>query len=130
MSETFDVLSEGWIPVIDLTGERRKLGIWETLETANTLREISDISAMVEYGLYRFLGVFLMDALRPRTIGNLEDLLEDGKFPMDSIAEYVQICRREGVSFDLFDPKRPFMQTPYCPEWDEKKTPIGKLDLN
>lgn len=128
MSETFDVLSEGWIPVIDLTGERRKLGIWETLETANTLREISDISVMVEYGLYRFLSVFLMDALRPRTTGDLEDLLEDGEFPMDSIAEYVQICRREGVSFDLFDPKRPFMQTPYCSKWDKQEKPVGVLD--
>ena len=65
MRETFQVLTDGWIPVVDLDGNQRKLGILETLEKAHTLREISDASAMVEYSLYRFLSVFLMDALRP-----------------------------------------------------------------
>lgn len=127
MRETFQVLTDGWIPVVDLDGNQRKLGILETLEKAHTLREISDASAMVEYSLYRFLSVFLMDALRPEEIGDLEDLLEEGEFPKDVLEGYVQLCREEGVSFDLFDPQRPFLQTPYCEKWD-KVVGGGKLD--
>ena len=128
MRETFQVLTDGWIPVVDLDGNQRKLGILETLEKAHTLREISDASAMVEYSLYRFLSVFLMDALRPEEIGDLEDLLEEGEFPKDVLEGYVQLCREEGVSFDLFDPQRPFLQTPYCEKWDKQEKPVGALN--
>lgn len=128
MSETFQVLTEGWIPVVDLEGNQRKLGILQTLEQAHTLREISDASAMVEYSLYRFLAVFLMDALRPEEVGDLEDLLEEGEFPKEVLEGYVQLCREEGVSFDLFDTQRPFLQTPYCEKWDKQEKPVGVLN--
>lgn len=128
MSETFQVLTEGWIPVVDLDGNRYKIGILQTLKQAHTLREISDASAMVEYSLYRFLSVFLMDALRPETKDDLEDLLEGGRFPVESIEAYVQLCREEGVSFDLFDAQRPFLQTPYCEKWDKQEKVTGVLN--
>lgn len=128
MSASFYVLSEGWIPVIDLKGKSRKLGILDTLKNAHRLKEISDASAMVEYSLYRFLSVFLMDALRPRRTEALEDLLEEGAFDGEKIDEYVALCKSEGVSFDLFDRDRPFLQTPYNPLWDRKKKPATELD--
>lgn len=128
MSASFYVLSEGWIPVIDLEGKSRKLGILDTLKNAHRLKEISDASAMVEYSLYRFLSVFLMDALRPRRTEALEDLLEEGAFDGEKIDEYVALCKSEGVSFDLFDRDRPFLQTPYNPRWDKEKKPVTELD--
>lgn len=121
MMATFDVLTQSWIPVLDPEGKLRKVGVEEILKNAHKFVGISDPSPMVEYGLYRFLSVFLMDALRPEDQGALEDILEEGAFDGRAIDDYIALCRSEGVSFDLFDPKRPFLQTPCVPELDEKK---------
>lgn len=128
MSASFNVLSEGWIPVVDLENKRQKLGILDTLKNAHRLKAISDASAMVEYSLYRFLSVFLMDALRPKDMETLEDLLEEGCFDAESIDDYIALCRNEGVSFDLFDKERPFLQTTYTAAWDKSTKPAAELD--
>lgn len=128
MNVTFDVLTQGWIPVVDQKNRLKKLGIIETLKNAHDLKEISDASAMVEYSLYRFLSIFLMDALRPKNTVDLEDMLEDGAFDAKRIDEYVSLCRREGVTFDLFDQERPFLQTPYKSSWDKNLKSVTELD--
>ena len=97
MNASFNVLTQGWIPVIDLEGGRKKLGILDTLKNAHELKAISDASAMVEYSLYRFLSVFLMDALRPKDKETLEDLLEEGAFDPESIDDYITLCEWSGV---------------------------------
>ena len=60
MSATFNVLDQAWIPVVTADGEETLLGIRETLLRAHELRELSSASPLEEYGLYRFLGLFLM----------------------------------------------------------------------
>ena len=118
MKATFNVLDRGWIPVVCEDGTRKLLGIRQALAQAHTLREISDPSPLDEYSLYRFLGLFLMDALRPEEKEDIEDLLQDGKFDMGKIEAYITQCQSEGVSFDLFDEERPFLQSKFAP--DEK----------
>ena len=73
---------------------------------------------MVEYSVYRFLIVFLMDMLRPEDEEVLEELLDEGQFDWDTIQRYVRQCEQEGVSFDLFDSERPFLQTRYRADWE------------
>lgn len=128
MKAAFDVLTQGWIPVSEQSGRLRKVGIEEVLKKAHCFSEISDPSPMVEYGMYRFLSVFLMDALRPKDTETLEDILAEGKFDADAIDHYIALCRKEGVSFDLFHPNRPFLQTPYDPQLDKNKKPAAALD--
>lgn len=128
MRASFHVLTEGWIPVIDLENSRQKIGILDTLKNAHKLKEISDASPMVEYSLYRLLSVFLMDALRPGSVEDIEDLLERGSFDPQVIDDYISLCEFEGVSFDLFDPNRPFLQTPYQAQWDKVKKSVAELD--
>ena len=130
MQMTFDVLSEPWIPVIEQDGTTRELGLLETLERAHLLRSIQDPSPLVEYSVYRFLIVFLMDMLRPEDADALENLLDEGFFDPDLIREYIAMCRAEGVSFDLFDEKRPFLQTTYRAEWDREPKPVTILDYS
>ena len=126
---SFDVLEEGWIPVETLDGKRELLGIRQVLKRAHTLRAIRDASPLIEYSLYRFMQVFLMDALRPEDSFKLEDMLETGRFDMEAIDAYIAACEAEGVSFDLFDEKRPFLQVPYEEKWDAKTIkPIQTLD--
>lgn len=109
---TFDVLKEPWIPVIRLDGSSDELGILDCLEQAHEIREIKDPSPIVEFGLYRLLVAFVLDALvladqRPEIPRDLKALLDDGAFDAGLLGEYVATC---GDAFDLFHPERPFLQ--------------------
>ena len=128
MSASYSLLQEPWIPAADQSGAVTFFGIRSLLEQAHRLQRISDPSPMVEYGLYRLLVVFLMDALRPQDEEELEALLDAGRFDMDMIDQYIAMCQEEGVSFDLFDSKRPFLQAPYCAQWDKETKPVSVLD--
>ena len=128
MKPSFDILKDPCIPVKDLNGETHELGIIDALSRAHELRSVHDVSPLAEYSVYRFLVVFLMDALRPEKLGSLEALLDEGRFNMDAIGAYVERCKAEGVSFDLFDEERPFMQTKVDPRWDKQPKPVDTLD--
>ena len=128
MRPSFNVLDEPWIPVMALNGAKELLGIRETLRRASELREISVVSPLEEFSVYRFLSVFLMDALRPEDLENIEELLEEGCFDMEQIEDYISLCEDEGASFDLFDEKRPFMQAAYVKEWDKEAKPVSAID--
>ncbi len=120
MKPSFDVLQEPWIPVVTFEGKPSRWGILDAPLRSPDWKEIQDPSPMVEYSVYRFLIVFLMDALRPETPVDLEELLYAGQFDESAIQDYITLCHSEGVSFDLFDPNRPFMQTSV-----DKKTGIS-----
>lgn len=129
MSASFNVLDQAWIPVVTADGREEQLGIRETLARAHELREISSASPLEEYSLYRFLGLFLMDALRPESETDIEDLLDAGRFDETAIEDYIALCRSEGVSFDLFDEERPFLQSRYDPAIDGEPKPVTVLDF-
>lgn len=129
MSATFDVLNQAWIPVVTIDGKEKMLGIRETLVNAHELREISSASPLEEYSLYRFLGLFLMDTLRPESEADIEDLLDAGSFDETAIENYITLCRSEGVSFDLFDAERPFLQSKFDPALDGEPKPVTVLDF-
>lgn len=128
MKSKFDVIKQGWIPVVDSSGQKKLLGIRDTVLQAHELREISDGSPMVEYAVYRFLIAFLMDAIRPKDFDAINTLLESGAFDAEVVDAYISQCRAEGVSFDLFDAERPFMQAPFCAQWDTVRKPVSTLD--
>ncbi|MBD5560169.1 MAG: type I-E CRISPR-associated protein Cse1/CasA [Clostridia bacterium] len=128
MSATFDVTTEPWIPVRRSTGETAVLSLTDVLGQAHDLDEIADTSAMVEYGLYRLLTVFLMDALRPADDRALQQLRAAGRFDMDAIGNYISTCRAEGTTFDIFDTERPFLQSPPQAAWDGVRKPVGFID--
>lgn len=128
MKVFFDVIAQPWIPVVDLQGERKELGILDVLTHAHELKRIQDSSPLVEYSVYRFLIVFLMDAFRPETEEDLQDYLSEEQFDPEVLNTYIAQCRAEGVSFDLFDEKRPFMQSVYREEWDREPKSAGVMD--
>lgn len=107
---TFNVLTDPWIPVRLQDGSIEEMGILDTLRRAPECLEISDAMANYEFGMYRLLFTFLMDAYHPEVPEDIIDLYEQGEFDQEVIDSYVELCRSEGVSFDLFDQKRPFMQ--------------------
>lgn len=109
---SFDVLTEPWIPVVRLDGAADELGILPCLEQAHHIGEIKDPSPIVEFGIYRLLVAFVLDALvlagrRPEDEHDLRDLLSQGSFDKALLSSYVEAC---GDAFDLFHPQKPFLQ--------------------
>jgi CRISPR system Cascade subunit CasA len=123
----YNALTEPWIPVRMLTGEEKEVGILELLENAHRMEAITDASPLMEYGIYRLMTVFLMDALRPERQQDIQDLLDAGVFNMESISDYVQKCEKDGPCFDMFDEKRPFLQSPYDEMWDKSEKPASVM---
>ena len=110
---SFDVLRQPWIPVIRMDGTREEVGILSALEHAHELRAIHDPSPIIEFGLYRLLVAFLLDALmlagrQPADIPDLESLIREKCIDLHIIDDYVCHC---GDVFNLFNPERPFLQT-------------------
>ena len=121
----YNVLTEPWIPARHPDGSVREYGVLDLLEHAHELTEITDAMPNYEYGMYRFLFVFLMDAFHPKRQRDIRALLEKGSFDMDVIREYVDRCNQDGERFDLLDEKHPFMQQ--ADGWDkaERKSPAN-----
>lgn len=69
---SFDVLAEPWIPVRDQEGIH-DVSVLQALEHATEYLEISDVSPQYEFGIYRMLFAFLMDAYRPSRQWDIED---------------------------------------------------------
>jgi len=110
---SFNVLHEPWIPVVRPDGSREDLGILPCLSQAHELREIRDPSPIIEFGLYRLLVAFVLDALitagqRPEDALDVKNLIAEGRFDTDLLKKYAEDC---GDVFDLFDDRRPFLQT-------------------
>lgn len=128
MKPVFNLLIEPWIPVQWPDGKVEKLGILGAIKNAHKLTCIIDASVMAEYSLYRFLSLLLEDALRPKDTVALEELLEEKRFSPEAIDSYVALCCAEGVTFDLLDGRRPFLQTPHFEKWDKTIKPVTALD--
>lgn len=124
----FDVLNEPWIPVIALDGTSRELGILGVLLEAHRLSEVVCESPLETYAVQRFLIAFLMDAYRLPRAGDRRKLFESGCFDEKVISDYIELCRSEGVTFDLFDKERPFYQAVFDEQKDGGKIkPISYL---
>lgn len=128
----YDVTVEPWIPVRMLTGESKKLSLLELFKTAHEIERLDRMNAMQEYSVYRFLALFLTAVYKPYEIGDVTNIFLDNKqIDMQKVDSYIEECRNEGVSFDLFDKKRPFLQSPFDSGYDSEKTiqSIAVLDV-
>lgn len=123
---TFNVLHEPWIPLVRSNGEQEELGILGALSHAHEFAAIRDLSPIVEFGLYRLLVAFLLDALvlagrRPESKEDLQDLLIEQQWNKELLDDYVARC---GDVFDLFHPERPFLQ---CAATGGEERPLAAL---
>ena len=82
--------------------------------------------------MQRLLIAFVLDAYwtnnQLNTVADRRKLYQEGQFDKTILRSYINICADEGVSFDLFDKERPFMQATYDKDLDEGKgTSVSKL---
>jgi CRISPR system Cascade subunit CasA len=114
---SFSVLTEPWIPTVDVDGGERQRGIIDTLVNAHELTAVTDPAPPIEFGLYRLLIALVLDAYRIANLDQLESILATGRFDEAKIRGYVDAVGPE--RFDLFDPMHPFLQSPPLSGFDE-----------
>lgn len=118
----YNLIDEKWIPVIDLSGNRKQLGIKDVLLQAENLARIEDPSPLVTAALHRFLLAVLYRALEgPCDIDEAKQYFREG-LPKEKINQYLEKWRPR---FWLFDEKYPFGQNPNIP--NEEIEPWTKL---
>jgi CRISPR system Cascade subunit CasA len=109
----YNLIDEKWIPVRDLSGARKELGILDALTNAEKLASIEDASPLVTAALHRFLLAVLYRALEgPCDVDEAKKVFREG-LPKEKIQKYLETWK---ARFWLFDEKYPFGQNPNIPE--------------
>lgn len=123
MNKQWNVLEERWIDAAALDGAWRVVSPLEALKQAARLRALAASSPLDEFAIHRFLVTLIYwkaDAAGGLTA--VREALLSGIVPPELLAA----ISAERGSFDLFDPKRPFLQDPAAA--DPKPTkPVGSL---
>jgi len=129
----FDVLTEPWLPLLKEDGSIHMAGILEALKNAHSCKGLLGETPLETAALLRLLIAFAMDAYtcgHPELLLNIQTrraLYRQGRFDAQVIDRYIKQCLDEGVSFDLFDKKRPFMQSAYDPQYDKETKPVALI---
>lgn len=112
---SYDISREPCIPVVQ-GGRRGGVSLRDALVHAHEYAEVQHEVPILEFGLYRLLGAFVLDIFfvepndpkNPLDTAALEDLLQQGHFDAARIDAYLEKYRPQ---LDLFSEKRPFLQT-------------------
>lgn len=118
--QSFDILDDPWIKVVYTDGTHKTLSVIDCLSDATSIKRIEcPGNIYVEtFAIYRFLIALFVDAYDIHSIEDIEDVYGEYKegIDLDVLKKYRNRCESEGVSFDIFDDDRPFMQTPKSEE--------------
>ena len=125
MSPNYNLINEEWIPCRLRDGSTVHLGIRKTLEKSHEIMEIYDNTPVVTGGIHRLLLAILHRNLGPRSFRNWMGMLQNGKWDMDLIGEYLDCWKHR---FDLFDSERPFYQSGGFEA--NSLAPINKLSID
>lgn len=107
----FSVINDKWIPVTYMDNTHKEISIRDAFEKAETIKEISADFEMSNLAVIRLLVAFYMDIYRPETKEDRENDLIKISFDIVKFDKYVNECNKDGECFNLFDEKRPFLQT-------------------
>ncbi len=114
---SYNLTKEPWIKIHNLKGEQEKINLFDLFSKAHEILDIYDQSPLFEFGIYRFLIALVMDIYKPEDTINIQEKLEEGKFPDD----FELFFKKNQTRFDLFDKKNPFYQGIIIEELKEKK---------
>lgn len=108
----FNVLYEPWMGVVDMDGNETLVGLRDYLVNAHLYKCSAENKqfAVLRRLQQRLAETFVMDVFGIN-IDTEAALINAGHFDADEIDAYIRNCENSGVSFDLFDENRPFMQT-------------------
>ncbi len=105
---SFNLLSESWIKVINSENVEQDLSLIEIFEQAHDLRSVTDSNPLVVASIYRLLLVILYRSLQLSTdVEEWLDIYGSGRFPIE-VTDYL---KDHEDRFDLFSERWPFFQT-------------------
>jgi CRISPR system Cascade subunit CasA len=106
--ETYSLLTESWLPVLDTAGGTRSVSLLEAFADASVIeRLVGDVPGQ-EPALLRLLLAILHRAVDgPADLDSWRDLWDADQLPTDRIEAYLQ---RWADAFELFHPVSPFFQ--------------------
>lgn len=112
MADSFNLLTEPWIPVIYADGSVAEVGIEDVFADAHDIQALACDLPTVNVAIFRTLLAILRRSVDEDMAEDSDywaELWEDDTLPMDAITDYL-----DSVSdrFDLLDPEKPFLQTP------------------
>ena len=105
-----NVLQDRWIPVRTQENQHIRVTLPDFYAHAHEYKAIETENLFDEFSLARFLALFAHCAYEPKDESAIQQMAETGHFPMEPIHRYIDFCKSEGVTFELFDKKRPFLQ--------------------
>jgi CRISPR type I-E-associated protein CasA/Cse1 len=121
---SFDLLTEKWIPALDLNNSLQEYGIVDLLHKASELTRINESSPFMEFGIYRFLIALTKDIFKLNSFEELETIIDQGKFDFSAISAYMNVWKDR---FNLFDKEYPFYQGKMLEQLQGKEKPISNL---
>lgn len=123
MKDRWNILEQAWIAAAAHDGGWDMRSPLQVLRDAASLRVIAASSPLDEFAIHRFLTTILY--WKSDSVGGvaaLRSALRAGSVP----AEIIAALESERGNFNLFDPKRPFLQDPDAADPKPAK-PVGSL---
>lgn len=108
----FNIFEDPWLPIIDENGVTQLVGMRDYLVKAHRYKASAENS---EFPILRILQERFAGALISEIFGETieveNQLIETGQFNEKEIDSYIEKCKKNGISFNLFDEEKPFLQT-------------------
>ena len=127
-----NVYRDAWINAVYCDGHENVLSLHDCLTQAEDIKSlyIKDAQYSLDQTVpYTLLTMLLTRVFHPDHDEKL-DMFDNGSFDVDKVDDYIRTCEEQGISFDVFDDNRPFLQDPDYKsrkEKDETST-VGILD--
>ncbi len=107
--DTFDLVTQPWVPAVGLDGAACVVGLRELLTRAHLLRRIAAEAPTMTAALYRVVLALFHRVYGPQDVAAWTALWATGALPTAPLDAYLA---RHADKFDLFHPQRPFLQCP------------------
>ena len=109
-----NVYYDPWINAMYCDGHENVLSLHDCLTQAEDIKSlyIKDAQYSLDQTVpYTLLTMLLARVFHPDHDEKL-DMFDEGAFDVNKVDEYIKGCEEQGVSFDVFDDNRPFLQDP------------------
>lgn len=111
---SYILLEEKWIPAVDMDGNNIKISINDVFLNGKKIKRLREYygNELCEYVNYRFFITMYMDIKRKTLKSDAKKRYEylEGEITEKEYFDYIAMCKEEGVTFDLLDEERPFLQ--------------------
>ncbi len=112
MNASFNLIDQPWLLCVDEEGEAVRLGLYDALARAHTLRELQGEIPLATAAQHRLLLAILHRNFGPANSRAWQRLWEGGRWDAGVLQDYFE---RYYDRFDLFDAAHPFYQVPEPP---------------